>query len=437
MKAATADVIVIGGGIAGLAATQRLAAAGLKVVVLEARERLGGRIFTQHHAGYPVELGAEFVHGRPPEILNAVQAAGLTLAEITGEFRSKIAGEWEDSGNLMAEVDELFDDIPEDGPDQSFQQYMESTQYCAKVKQQAARFVEGFHAADPVRVGIHWLVKATKAEESVDGDRSFRISAGYCKLVETLANEIGGRSRIVLNTPVTAVRWRKDEVVVITSQGEFRAPRAMITLPLGVLQADSVEFTPPLANKNEALRLLSMGPVIRVSLCFQNKFWEDDPHMRDLSFLLTDNEHFPTWWTSNPLPYPILTGWAAGRYARALTGKSEAQLTAIAVTALGQVMGRSESDVKQMITTSFMHDWQTDPFARGAYSYGNVGGANAARILAEPISDTLFFAGEATNSEGHNGTVNGAISSGRRAADEILRGQSHTHRRDQKTPFGR
>ena len=417
-----ADVMVIGGGIAGLAATQCLAAAGLKVIVLEARERLGGRIFTQHHDGYPVELGAEFVHGRPPEIVHAVQRAGLTLAELTGEFRSKISGEWEESENLMTEVDQLFDQIPEAGPDQSFSEYLKSTKDSEKVKQQATSFVEGFHAADPERVGIHWLVKATQAEESVDGDRSFRMQDGYSKLVDALANEIDDQARVLLNTRVMAVRWRPGDVMMETSQGEFHAPKAMVTLPLGVLQAGSVEFTPSLKAKKQALQLLSMGPVIRVGLCFQNKFWEDDPQMRDLSFLLTDEEHFPTWWTSNPLPYPILTGWAAGRYARALTGKSKAQITTIALDALGQIL---KLDLKHQVKASFIHDWQTDPFARGAYSYGNVGGANAARVLAEPIEGTLFFAGEATNAEGHNGTVNGAISSGTRAADEILRRVEH------------
>jgi monoamine oxidase len=206
-----------------------------------------------------------------------------------------------------------------------------------------------------------------------------------------------------------------------TSQGEFRAPRAVITLPLGVLQAGSVAFTPPLDAKKQALELLSMGPVIRVSLCFQDKFWEDDPHMRDLSFLLTDNEHFPTWWTSNPLPYPILTGWAAGRYGRALTGKSAKQVTPVALAALAGTLGTSAADLKTKLKASFTHDWQTDAFAHGAYSYGNVGGENAAQFLAEPLADTLFFAGEATNVEGHNGTVNGAINSGRRAAEEIVR----------------
>jgi monoamine oxidase len=422
MKSAAADVIVIGAGIAGLAAMQRLAAAGMDVLVLEARERLGGRIFTQQHNGYPVELGAEFVHGRPPEILETIRSAGLKPAEVSGEFRSKIAGHWEDSDNLMSEVNELFDQIPSSGPDQSFHEYIESTNYSVEAKQQAVRFVEGFHAADARKVGIHWLLKATKAEESIDGDTSFRMPEGYSRLVETLAGDVHKQgSRVLLNTRVTAIRWQKSEVLVMTSQGEYRAPRAVITLPLGVLQAGSVKFTPSLDAKKDAFRLLSMGPVIRVSLCFQDKFWEEDPHMRDLSFLFTDNEHFPTWWTSNPLPYPILTGWAAARHARALTGKSDPQIIAIAVDALAGLLGKNESDLKTRLEAGFTHDWLSDPFACGAYSYGNVGGAEATQLLAEPILDTLFFAGEATNAEGHNGTVNGAISSGKRAAEEVLR----------------
>jgi monoamine oxidase len=427
MKSAAADVIVIGAGIAGLAAMQRLAAAGMDVLVLEARERLGGRIFTQEHNGYPVELGAEFVHGRPTEMLEIIRSAGLKPAEVSGEFRSKIAGHWEDSDNLMSEVNQLFDQIPSSGPDQSFHEYIESTNYSVEAKQQAILFVEGFHAADARKVGVHWLLKATKAEESIDGDTSFRMPEGYSRLVETLARNVHQRdvhkqgSRVLLNNRVTSIRWQKSEVLVMTSQDEYRAPRAVITLPLGVLQAGSVKFTPSLDAKKDAFRLLSMGPVIRVSLCFQDKFWEEDPHMRDLSFLFTDNEHFPTWWTSNPLPYPILTGWAAARHARALTGKSDPQIIAIAVDALAGLLGKNESDLKTRLEAGFTHDWLSDPFACGAYSYGNVGGAEATQLLAEPILDTLFFAGEATNAEGHNGTVNGAISSGKRAAEEVLR----------------
>ena len=426
-----ADVIVIGAGIAGVAATQRLAAAGMNVLLLEARERLGGRIFTQHHDGYPVELGAEFMHGRPPEIMNAAQAAGLKLAKTSGEFRSRIGGRWEDSENLMTEVDELFDKIPDGGPDQSFNAYLKSTKYSAEAKRQATRFVEGFHAADPERVGVHWLVKATQAEESIDGDTSFRMQDGYSKLVDALANGIldngKAKARVLLNTRVITVRWRPGDVVLETSQGEFRAPRALITLPLGVLQAGTVEFAPSLEAKKQALQLLSMGPVIRVSLCFQEKFWESDPHMRNLSFLFTDNEHFPTWWTTNPLPYPILTGWAAGRYALPFKGKNEAQITDIAVATLAEMLEKSESDLKTRLAAAFVHDWQSDEFARGAYSYGNVGGANAGRLLAEPLANTLFFAGEATNADGHNGTVNGAINSGIRAADQITESFTDVH----------
>ncbi len=149
--------------------------------------------------------------------------------------------------------------------------------------------------------------------------------------------------------------------------------------------------------------------------------------MRNLSFLFTDHQHFPTWWTTNPLSYPVLTGWAAGRYALPFKGKSEAQITAIAVATLAEILVTSESDLKTRLTAGFVHDWQSDEFALGAYSYGNVGGANAGQLLAEPLADTLFFAGEATNAEGHNGTVNGAINSGRRAADEITASFTDVH----------
>jgi hypothetical protein len=183
-----------------------------------------------------------------------------------------------------------------------------------------------------------------------------------------------------------------------------------------------------------------MGPVIRVSLCFQAKFWEQQPEMADLSFLFTDDPQFPTWWTSNPLPYPILTGWAAGHYAAALSGRSHdgrshdgrshdgrshggrshAGLTQAALQALARIVDLDPSELRRQLTGVFTHDWQADPFSHGAYSYAAVGGLEAARALAAPVSDTLYFAGEAMNFEGYNGTVHGAIASGNRAAQELL-----------------
>jgi monoamine oxidase len=156
------------------------------------------------------------------------------------------------------------------------------------------------------------------------------------------------------------------------------------------------------------------------SVCFDKKFWQRDPEMADLSFLFTDDPQFPTWWTSNPLPYPILTGWAAGPNAKAHSGRSKDQIVSSAVQSLARIMKISEPEIRRQMTESFAYDWQADPFSRGAYSYAGVGGKGAAANLAEPVANTLYFAGEATNSDGYNGTVHGAIATGLRAAKELL-----------------
>lgn len=417
-----ADVLVIGGGAAGLAAAQELTKAGLKVILIEARDRLGGRILTDYSAGFPVELGAEFVHGRSPDILQPAKDARLEMVEVAGEMRRKRNGLWGDSGDLMAEVNHLFENMPAQQPDQSFKQYIDGSRYSAETKQMALNFVEGFHAADPERVSVHWLIRATQAEEQIDGETSFRVRDGYNGLITAIAREIDSkRCDFRLNSAVKEVCWRRREVVVKTPAAEFRAPRAIVTLPLDVLKSEAVRFDPPLGAKEQPMRLIAIGPVIRVSLCFGDKFWEHRPEMRNLSFLFTDDPQFPTWWSSNPLPYPILTGWAAGKYARALAGLTRDELVRSALRSLGRILETDQSELRSRLQLGLVHDWQADPFSCGAYSYVVCGGLGAPLALAEPLEDTLFFAGEAANTEGHTGTVHGAIASGKRAAQEVLR----------------
>jgi monoamine oxidase len=417
------DVLVIGAGAAGLSVARELSTAGVKTLVLEARDRVGGRVFTDHSLGFPVELGAEFVHGRSPDLFEIVKAKRLDVVEVAGEMRRKRNGIWGDSGWVMAEVDHLFENMPQDGPDQSFQQYIDGSRYKPETKQLALDFVEGFHAANPERVSVHWLVQTTSAEEEIDGQTSFRMRHGYSGLTDGMLEGIDRRNcTIVLKTPVTEIEWKAGAVTVKSAAGRFQAPRAIVSLPLGVLQSGSVRFNPPLPpQKQRALTGLEMGPVIRVSLCFRDKFWEELPEMRNLSFLFTDDPRFPTWWSPNPLPSPILTGWAAGRYARALDGKGNDELVRSGLESLGRILELDQPTLRSHLQNGFVHDWQADPYSRGAYSYVLCGGVHAPRDIAEPLEETLFFAGEAANAEGHNGTVHGAISSGKRAAAELLR----------------
>jgi monoamine oxidase len=418
----SADVLIIGAGAAGLSAARELSAAGTRVLLLEGRDRVGGRIFTHHTADYPVELGAEFVHGRPPETLELVRRAGPKLAELEWRLVRRKTGHWVEAGEIMAGTDRLFARMSTNQPDQSFQQFVDQVEAPPDIKEQALRFVEGFHAADPRRVSVHSLVKSNAAEQEIDGDRQFRFPDGYETLVKALADRINWKSsELQLSTTVTEIEWKPGESLVRTASGaEFRAPRLLITVPLGVLKTGSIRFHPILAEKEQALQALEMGPVIRASLCFRNKFWEAQPRFKDLRFMFTEDPHFPTWWTSHPLPFPILTGWTAGRYARALEKLSAEQVIQRAAESLASIFEMPSARLQSELQAGFTHNWQSDPFSCGAYSYALVSGSYAGRELGASISDTLFFAGEATDADGHNGTVHGAIASGLRAAKEIL-----------------
>lgn len=416
------DVLVIGGGVAGLAATRQLANAGLHVTLLEARDRLGGRIWTHRTTEYPVELGAEFVHGRPDEILALAAEAGIPIAPVEGDFRRKIDGAWASAGHLMGEVEQLFAKMPSAGPDQSFWHYVAHSGAAPDVIEQALRYVEGFHAADPSIISVQSLIRDTHAEEAISGDgRQFRSAGGYDGLVQAIKDRIEpGRWDVRLKSIVKEIQWCAGDVVARTADAEFSAPRAVITVPLGVLKANEIVFQPELPAKKEAIKFLEMGPAVRVVLCFKEKFWEREPEMADMGFLFTNDPQFPTWWTANALPYPILTAWAAGKYATALKGLSTDEITHKAKQSLARIMGIRDGNGAAKMTGAFTHDWQADPFSRGAYSYAAVGGIDAARALAAPVAQTLYFAGEATNSDGYNATVHGAIATGYRAAQEVL-----------------
>lgn len=424
------DALIIGAGIAGLVAARHLTDAGLRVTLLEARDRLGGRIYTDSTGEFPVEMGAEFVHGHPDEIL-AIAAEGATpIVPVQGNFRRKINGEWAEAGHLMEKIDQLFAKLPAKEPDESFQYYLDRSGEDDEVKQHALRYVEGFHAADPALVSARSLRRDSEAEEAIKGDHQYRIASGYESLARTVADRIDrNRCDIVMNTSVHEIVWRKGQVIARAGTTEYLASRAIVTLPLGVLKSGSVAFSPALPEKQSAMSFLEMGPVIRVSLCFQEKFWERDPKMADLSFLFTDDPQFPTWWTANPLPYPILTGWAAGPNAKAHTAKSKDEIVSSTVQSLARIMKIAETELRLQMTASFAHDWQADPFSRGAYSYTAVGGMDAAQALAAPVADALYFAGEATNSDGYTGTVHGAIATGLRAAKELLQSLRSSQRK--------
>jgi monoamine oxidase len=420
MVTAPPEVVIIGAGVAGLTAARELSTAGARVLVLEARDRLGGRVMTHHAAEGTVELGAEFVHGAVSETMGVVQEAGLRLREVGRGAPRPTAGR-RDAADYFSAIDRLLGHASAGAADESFQHLVDRVDVEPKMKAQGLRLVEGYHAADPVRISVQSLIRNTAADERPGGDRQFRFADGYDSLVTAIFQRVDPRlCEVQCNVVVTAVEWRQKRVRIRTSAGaEFTAPQAIVTVPLGVLKAGAIPFTPALNGKEQALRALEMGAVVRVSLCLGSEVWATQERLSTDGFLFTGDPPFPAWWVSSPPPFPVVTGWAAGPHARALAGLSDAQRVRIAVDALSVVLGMDPVGLHKGLRGGFSHDWQTDPFSRGAYSYAAVGGSSAGEELGAPLEATIFFAGEATESDGQNATVHGAIASARRVAREV------------------
>jgi monoamine oxidase len=420
---ASPEIVIIGAGVAGLTAARGLSAAGMRVLVLEARDRLGGRIATRHTAGGPVELGAEFVHGAFDEILGVVEEAGLRLRE-SGRPEARADEGGEARPRFMSAMDTLLALASPGGADESFAHLVDRVDAAPELKTQALRFVEGYHAADPARISVQSLIRNTAADERPGGERQFRFAEGYDHLVEAIVHRIDTRlCNVHRNAAVTAVEWQPGRVVVHTSGGaEFTAPRAIVTVPISVLKAGAIQFTPSLEAKAGVLGVLEMGGALRASLGFDGEWWARQEEFSVDGFVVGGEPPFPVWWVSNPPPFPVITGWAAGPNARALAGLTEEQRVSAALKALARLLEVDVSRLAREVRCAFSHDWQVDPFSRGAYSYAAVGGSDAGQELAVPLAGTLYFAGEATESDGQNATVHGAIASARRVVNEVLRG---------------
>jgi monoamine oxidase len=432
------DILVLGAGIAGLAAARALADAGQRVALIEARERIGGRIFTDRvmarNSGEPVsiELGAEFIHGLPAVSWDLIKEAKLNTYELDGTSLSFVRGGFqasaEDYGDAGSVIDGMMAWLARQagGTDMTFAQYLDRAGIDESRGKRASAYVESFNAADSRAIGIAALVQQQRAEDQVDSDRLFHIEAGYDALPTFLSDRFrAAGGTLLLAHPVRRVRWSQNAVAVsgVDAGGEsfeLQAERAIVTLPLGVLQAGTVEFEPaPQEIFSNAARL-AMGPVVRISLLFDAKFWQ-----QDLSFLLTPGEDLSAWWTPMPKSAPLITGWAGGPRAAALTIRTGARAPRHALLeetlgALSRLYGIAARELHARLISWHTHDWQADPYSRGAYCYAPAGALNASANMTLPVADTLYFAGEHTDTTGNWGTVHGALGSGLRAAAQVL-----------------
>lgn len=436
-SAASADVAIVGAGVAGLAAMRVLEERGVRTRVLEARDRIGGRVHTVRDArlAHPIELGAEFVHGSAPELLEIAREARLVLYAVEAERWRSRRGRLTRLDDFWEQLQRVSEHLDARDADRSFAEFLGGApggRGAAEARTLTRAFIEGFHAADARRISTRALADGGIPSDEEE-QRQLRIGDGYDRVPEWLARGFG--DRISLRAAVERIDWEEGGVQLTVRERDERSPAriaaraAIITVPLGVLLAPpdepgAIAFSPSPAIFDRIRDCLTMGSVTRIAFLFRERWWTDRPRrdsLESMSFLHGDSGDVQVWWSLHPAQVPVMVGWAGGPPALRLAGLDSEEIEDRAVAALAMNLGVPRRRVSAQVEACWTHDWQSDPFSRGAYSYALVGGAESAQRLARPIKGTLWFAGEAADPEGRNGTVHGAIGSGRRAAQSVVR----------------
>src|SRR5438093_6373262 len=291
------DVLILGAGAAGLAAARVLSHAALRVTVIEARPRVGGRILTLHdpRSPVPLELGAEFIHGASADTLPLAQAAGLAVIELPGSHELASAGRFKPMEDFWDLVDRMNHDLARRlasrGKDFPVSAYLDSARVPAARRGLLRDFVQGFYAAHPDRLSAKSLAVETEGGDEADEvqGKQFRIANGGDALMKWLRDGLDpDRTQVRLSTVAESVEWKRGAVSIVCRGGGDRAAlptltarTALITLPLAVLKAGVVRFDPALPAKQRALAGLEMGQVFKIVLRFREAFWERPEFLKE------------------------------------------------------------------------------------------------------------------------------------------------------------
>lgn len=421
-------VIVIGAGLAGLVAAKKLQAEGYNVTVLEARDRIGGRVWTSDAwANILLDLGVTWIHGTTGNPLTEI-ANTLNAAQLSTSYESAVTYDTdgtEVSSRNETLIEELTTEI------ETTIQTAQNADTDTSITETLAKLRNHYGTSSNEYKFINFIISSLYEQEysgSIDnlstyyfddikeyedGDKLF--VNGFKVIAEYLASGLTIQTQQVVHE----IDWSSTMPKVTTQEGTYEADYVIVTVPLGVLQANDIAFIPALPQtKQNAISALGMGILNKCYLQFETAFWDNDI---DWIEYIPSTANFGHWtqWVSfqQAANQPILLGFNSGQRGEALESMTDEQIVESAMATLRTIYGDAIPDP----TSHQITRWKSDPYTKGSYSYNKVGSTPQMRdTLADGLENRLFFAGEAT-SRYYFGTAHGAYLSGITAAEKILK----------------